>query len=57
MGFVIGVYGAEWYRLRTHALAWTSTKAALGAVGLSMLIEFTTVAMMAALWLAAVVLK
>ena len=56
LGFVIGVYGAEWYRLRTHALAWTSTKAALGAVGLSMLIEFTTVAMMAALWLAAVVL-
>ncbi|MCB1028959.1 MAG: DUF456 domain-containing protein [Microthrixaceae bacterium] len=57
LGFVVGVYAAERYRLHTHELAWPSTKSALGAVGLSMLIETTTVAAMAALWIAALVLS
>lgn len=55
LGFVVGIYAAERYRLNTHDLAWPSTRTALGAVGLSMLIEFTTVALMAGVWAAAAV--
>jgi hypothetical protein len=39
IGFVLGVYLAERYRLGTHALAWPSTTAALKAAGLSIAIE------------------
>ena len=51
LGFVLGVYLAEWARLRTHADSWRSTRTALGAVGLAMLIEFTAVALMAGVWM------
>lgn len=54
LGFVLGVYLAEWFRQRSHALAWRSTRAALGAVGLAMLIELTAVALMAGAWVLAV---
>ena len=51
LGFVLGVYLAEWARLRAHSLAWRSTRTALGAVGLAMLIELTAVALMAGVWM------
>ncbi len=51
IGFVLGVYLAEWARLRAHSLAWQSTRTALGAVGLAMLIELTAVALMAGVWM------
>jgi hypothetical protein len=47
IGFVLGVYLAERYRLGTHALAWPSTTAALKAAGLSIAIE-----LVAGLWIA-----
>jgi hypothetical protein len=47
IGFVLGVYLAERYRLGTHALAWPSTSAALKAAGLSIAIE-----LVAGLWIA-----
>lgn len=56
LGFVLGVYLAEWTRLRSHQRAWRSTRTALGAVGLAMLIEFTAVALMAGVWMVAVLL-
>ncbi|MEZ5237178.1 MAG: hypothetical protein R2749_31455 [Acidimicrobiales bacterium] len=57
LGFVVGVYAAERYRLHTH-VSWPGcSPSALGAVGLSMPIETTTVAAMAALWIAALVLS
>jgi uncharacterized protein YqgC (DUF456 family) len=56
VGFVAGVYGAERLRLRTHAAAWPSTVQALRAVGLSVLIELGAGLLIAAAWLAAVVL-
>ncbi|MEZ5381964.1 MAG: DUF456 domain-containing protein [Microthrixaceae bacterium] len=51
LGFVLGIYAAEWYRLQDHAEAWPSTRVALGAVGLAMLIEIATVALMATVWI------
>jgi uncharacterized protein YqgC (DUF456 family) len=39
LGFILGVYLAEQIRLKDSRAAWQSTKAALKATGLSMLIE------------------
>ena len=39
LGFVLGVYLAEWQRLGERDAAWPSTRRALAAVGWSMLIE------------------
>lgn len=47
IGFVLGVYLAERYRLGSHALAWPSTMQAMRAAGLSILIE-----LLAGLWIA-----
>ncbi|MEV5961061.1 DUF456 domain-containing protein [Kribbella sp. NPDC051952] len=54
VGFPLGVYLSEAQRLRTHAEAWTSTKHALKATGLSILIEFIGTSLAAAVWLIAV---
>jgi uncharacterized protein YqgC (DUF456 family) len=42
LGFVLGVFAAEQYRLRERRQAWASTVHALKATGLSMLIELAT---------------
>jgi uncharacterized protein YqgC (DUF456 family) len=52
-GFPIGVYVAERMRVGGDA-AWPSTKAALRAVGVSILIEFVAALGAIAIWLAAV---
>ena len=49
IGFVLGVYLTELARLGS-AQAWTSTRHALAAVGLSMLIEFISSLIAAAIW-------
>ena len=54
VGFVLGVYVAERIRLGA-AEAWPATKHALGAVGLSIIIELTGCLLAAGAWLAAVV--
>jgi uncharacterized protein YqgC (DUF456 family) len=41
IGFVLGVWLAEWARLGDTATAWPSTRAALLGAGLSVLIELT----------------
>lgn len=51
VGFVAGVYLGELRRHRTHAPAWTATKASLKGLALSMLIEFTAGALMIGTWL------
>lgn len=50
VGFVLGIYLAEWRRLGSHDLAWPSTVAALKAVGLSMLIELVACLAAALTW-------
>ncbi len=55
LGFVLGVYVAERRRLRHQTDAWPSTKLALKAVGLSVLIELAGVLLAAAAWLVSVV--
>jgi hypothetical protein len=49
VGFVLGVYLAELLRVGRE-LAWPSTKAALRAAGLSVLIELTAGLLAAATW-------
>jgi uncharacterized protein YqgC (DUF456 family) len=49
LGFVVGVYAAERRRLGAQA-AWPSTKAALRAVGLSILIELAAGVLAAGTW-------
>jgi uncharacterized protein YqgC (DUF456 family) len=55
-GFVLGVYLAERLRLGNHALAWSSTRHALKATGLSILIELVAGLLIAGAWLATVLL-
>jgi uncharacterized protein YqgC (DUF456 family) len=56
IGFVLGVYLAELSRLGSNAAAWPSTRQAVTAVGISMLIEFGSGLLAAAVWLGAVIL-
>jgi len=56
LGFVAGIYAAERHRLGTHQAAWRSTRHALKAVGLSILIELAAGLLIFAAWLAAVLL-
>jgi uncharacterized protein YqgC (DUF456 family) len=55
LGFVLGVYLAELQRVGRDR-AWPSTRAALTAAGLSMLIELTAGLLAAATWLTGAVL-
>jgi uncharacterized protein YqgC (DUF456 family) len=48
LGFVLGVYLAEQVRLKDSGQAWQSTKHALKATGVSMLIELATGLLIAA---------
>jgi uncharacterized protein YqgC (DUF456 family) len=50
IGFVLGVYASEVQRVGTRT-AWPSTKAAMRAVGISMLIELTSTLLAAAVWI------
>ena len=54
IGFPLGVYLQERQRLGGHAAAWLSTREALRAMGLSILIELTATVLAAGAWLAAV---
>ena len=54
LGFVLGVYVAERARVGAQA-AWPSTKAALHAVGLSILIELAAGVLAAGAWVVGVV--
>jgi uncharacterized protein YqgC (DUF456 family) len=54
IGFVLGVYLAE-YRRVGGAAAWPSTKEALRAVGVSILIELAAGVLAASVWVAGVV--
>jgi uncharacterized protein len=54
VGFPLGVFISERFRLRTSGAAWQSTKHALKATGLSMLIELAGTLLAAGVWLAAV---
>ena len=55
IGFVVGIYAAELQRVGSER-AWPSTRAALRAVGVSMLIELTACTLAAATWAVGVVL-
>jgi uncharacterized protein YqgC (DUF456 family) len=54
LGFVLGIYLAEWRRL-SRAQAWPATVAALKAVGLAILIELVFATVAAGVWAVAAV--
>jgi uncharacterized protein len=54
VGFPLGVYLEERRRLSLHASAWRSTREALRAMGLSILIELSATVLAAGVWVAAV---
>jgi uncharacterized protein len=54
IGFVVGVYLSERQRLLSHERAWPSTRKALSAAGLSILIELACGLLIAGTWLAVV---
>jgi uncharacterized protein YqgC (DUF456 family) len=54
LGFPAGVYLAERVRLGPHRDAWESTRHALKAMGLSILIELTAALLATGIWLTAV---
>jgi uncharacterized protein len=54
IGFPLGVYLEERRRLGRHAAAWDSTREALRAMGLSIVIELSATVLAAGAWLAAV---
>lgn len=56
IGFVLGVYLAELYRLKTNDLAWPATLHALKGVGLSMLVELFGALIAAGVWLTGAIL-
>jgi len=55
VGFVLGVFLAELARLGEASRAWPSTKQALKAAGLAMLIELATALGIAAVWVVGVI--
>ncbi|GGK23792.1 hypothetical protein GCM10010124_15350 [Pilimelia terevasa] len=55
LGFVLGIWLAEWTRLGDRARAWPSTAEALKAAGLSMLIEFAAAMAITFVWMLGVI--
>jgi uncharacterized protein len=51
VGGVAGIYLAEYLRLKDGGRAWVSTRAALVAIGIGMLIELTAAVLMFGVWL------
>ena len=51
LGFVLGLYASEWYRLRDPKQAWDASVVAMKSVGLGMLIEFACAGTAIAVWL------
>jgi uncharacterized protein YqgC (DUF456 family) len=51
VGGVLGIYLAEYVRLRDPGAAWVSTRAALVAIGIGLLIELTAGVLMFGVWL------
>ncbi|MET8677890.1 DUF456 domain-containing protein [Streptomyces sp. NPDC004647] len=54
IGFVAGVYGAERDRLGSHGGAWASTRTAMRAIGLGILIELFACLLVVGAWIGAV---
>lgn len=55
LGFVLGLWLAELARLREPRLAWPSTKQALQAVGLALLVELAAALIVTGIWLVGLV--
>ncbi|NUS74333.1 MAG: DUF456 domain-containing protein [Corynebacteriales bacterium] len=55
IGFVVGIWGAEATRYRGLKAAWPSTKEALKAVGMSVLIEGCAAMLIVFTWVAALI--
>ncbi|MFG2193457.1 DUF456 domain-containing protein [Streptomyces sp. NPDC048639] len=54
IGFVAGLYGAERARLGDHGNAWASTRTAMRAIGLAVLVELFACLLVVGAWTGAV---
>lgn len=54
LGFVLGIFLAEWLRQRQAGPAWRATRQALAAVGLAMIIEMAAAIIIFVIWVAGV---
>lgn len=52
VGFLLGIFLAEWIRMRSLRQAWPTTVTAMKAAGLSLLIDLASVLIVAAAWVA-----
>ncbi len=57
LGFIGGVFVAEWIRVRSWQQAWPTTVTAMKAAGLSTLIEFAAAVLITATWVGALLLQ
>lgn len=55
IGFVGGIYGAERVRLGSHGNAWASTRTAMRAIGLAVLIELFACLLVVGAWMGSVI--
>ena len=51
VGFVVGLFGSEWYRLRDPKLAWDASLVAMKSVGLGMIVEFSCAGLAITAWI------
>ncbi len=56
IGFIVGVFLAEWLRSRNPRTAWRSTIAALQATGLTILVELAGALLTTSAWIAGLLL-
>lgn len=57
VGFVVGVFVAEWAKERDPGSAWRATRAAIKGVGVAMIVEIGAIVCMSALWAGALLTR
>lgn len=55
VGFLVGIFLAEWVRVRSLREAWPTTVTAMKAAGLSLLIDLASILIVGAAWIGVVV--
>lgn len=57
VGFLLGVFLAEWIRVRSLREAWPTTVTAMKAAGLSLLIDLASILIVGAAWVGVMVAR
>ena len=57
VGFLLGVFLAEWIRVRSLREAWPTTVTAMKAAGLSLLIDLASILIVGAAWVGVMIAR